>query len=61
MIRDIVNERIINRRMNILLFFIVTNDLIKRINFKTYINKDIQTNVIFDMNKLNKKENDIIL
>ena len=51
-IRDIVSERIVDRQINIFLFFIATNDLIKRINFKTYVNKNIQTNVIFDMNKL---------
>ena len=60
-IRDIANERIVDRQMNIFLFFIATNDSIKRINFKTYVNKNIQTSVILDMNELNKKENDIIL
>ena len=40
-IRDIASERIVDRQMNIFLFFIATNDSIKRINFKTYVNKNI--------------------
>ena len=59
--RDIVNERIVDRQMNIFLFLIATNDSIKRMNFKVYVNKSIQTNVILDIHELNKNKNDIIL
>ena len=60
-IRDIASERIVDRQINISLFFIATNDSIKRINFKIYVNKSIQTNVILNINELNKKENNIVL
>ena len=47
--------------MNIFMYVIVIDDTTKRIEIKIYVNKNIKIDVILNMNKLDKIENDIIL
>ena len=60
-VRNIANERIVDKQMNILLYITTIDESLKRFEIKTYVNKNIQTNVIFDMNELKKIENDIVI
>ena len=65
-VRNIVDKRIVDKQMNIFLYIIIIDESLKRLNVKTYINKNIQTNVILDMveldmNELDKIENDITI
>ena len=60
-VRDIANERIVDKQMNIFLYITTIDESLKRLEVKTYVNKDIQADVIFDMNKLKKIENDIVI
>ena len=60
-IRNIVNERIIDKQINIFLYIITINESLKRLKIKIYVNKNIQTNVIFDINEFDKIENNIVI
>ena len=60
-VRDIADERIVDKQMNIFLLIIVTDDIVKRIEIKIYVNKNIKAKIILNMNELDKIENDIVL
>ena len=60
-VRDIADERIVDKQMNISLFVIVTDDIVKRIKVKVYVSKSIKAKVILNMNELDKIEDDIVL
>ena len=60
-VRDIANKRIVDKQMNIFLYITTIDESLKRLEVKTYVNKDIQTDVILDMNELEKIENDIVI
>ena len=60
-VRDIADERIVDKQMNIFLLITVTDDIVKRIEIKIYVNKNIKAKVILNMNELDKIENDIVL
>ena len=60
-VRDIADERIVDKQMNIPLFVTATDDTMKRIKTKVYVNKEIKVDVILDMNELDKIEDDIAL
>ena len=60
-IRDIVDERIVNKQINISLFVIIIDDSMKRIDYKVYVSKSIKVEIILDINELDKIENDIAI
>ena len=60
-VRNIANERIVDKQMNIFLYITTINESLKRLEIKTYVNINIQTNVILDINELEKIENDIVI
>ena len=60
-VRNIANERIVDKQMNIFLYITTIDESLKRLEIKTYVNKNIQTDVIFDLNELKKIENDIVI
>lgn len=51
--RDIVDERIIDRQIDFLIYVRVINESIKLFNTHAYINKNIEVDVILNMNELN--------
>ena len=59
--RNIANKRIVDQQVKILMYVIVINNIMKRIEIKIYVNKNIKTNVILKMNEFNKIEDDITL
>lgn len=57
--RDIVDERIIDRQIDSFIYVRVINDTIILFNAHAYINKNIEVDVILNMNELNYEKNDI--
>ena len=60
-VRNIANKRIVDKQMNIFLYITTIDESMKRLKIKTYVNKNIQTNVFLDMNEFDKIENDITI
>ena len=60
-IRDINDERIINRQIDLFIYIIDINDIIKLLNAHVYVNKNIETKIVLNMNELKHEKNDIIL
>ena len=60
-VKDIIDEKIIDRQLNLLIYLVVTNEAIKLLNAHAYVFKDINADVILKMNELNYEKNDIII
>ena len=54
-VQDIVDKRIIDKQIDFSIYIRVINKAIKLFNVHVYINKNINANVILNINKLNYK------
>ena len=60
-VRDIVDERIVDRQIDLSIYVRAINKAIKLFNIYIYINKSIEINIILGINKLDYKKNNIAL
>ena len=60
-VRDINDERIMNKQINFFIYIINIQNDIKLFNVHVYVSKNIEINVILSMNELKHEKNDIIL
>ena len=58
---NIVEKRIVDRQIDFSIYIRVINETIKLFNTYIYISKDIEVNVILDINKLDYIKNNIVL
>ena len=60
-VKNIINEKVVDQQLNFLIYFIATNEIVKLLNVHAYVFKNIEIDVILNMNELNHEKNDIII